>query len=168
MNQPSPYEPPISALSQSGTSKAGRAFRYRACVGVAFAVLPYPFVAYYLLLTFFFGAAILSRFGPVEARSFWRWFAFSGWLYVLLGVSLIEAIESTTLWDTTRTWLQRNSPIRQNWNPEHYLIFVHSLIAIGVAISGAVLIPKLSQALRLRHASNQSVSALKTLPKSKP
>lgn len=114
-------------------------------VGVAFALLPYPFVAFYVLLAFFFCTAILSRIGPVEARSFWRWFSFSGWLYVFLGPALLDAIEMTAFWRTTGHSLQFMS----TWRPEHYLMFAHSLTAIGVAISGGVLIPRINQARRL-------------------
>ena len=123
-------------------------------VGVAFAILPYPFVAFYVLLAFFFVTAILSRNGPVETRSFWWWFSFSGWLYVVLSISKIsnisflEAFESSSTWKSTLALLQQNWP-SSNWKPEHYIIFAHTLVAIGAAISGAVLIPLLGQTIGL-------------------
>lgn len=122
------------------------------CVAIAFAVLPYPFIAYYLLLTFFFVAACLYRFGPTEARSFWRRFAATGWLYVFIGTSLLEMFETTPLWHSIRSWLQHNNPSPYKWNPNHYLIFAHSLIAFGVAISGAFVLPLLGRCVCARKA----------------
>ncbi len=114
------------------------------CIAVAFAVLPRPFVAYYLLLTLFFVAAILFRIGPLESRPFWRWFAVCGWLYAFIGISLIEVFESTSLWFSIRSWLERKQPIAL-WNglPKDYLIFAHSVIALSLALAGGVSIPRL-------------------------
>ena len=39
-------------------------------------------------------------------RAFWFWFSLCGWSYVVLGVSLLEAVEGTTFWQSTRDWLQ--------------------------------------------------------------
>lgn len=106
-------------------------------VAVVVAVLPYPFVAFYVLLITLFGTAVLSRFGPARAQSFWRWFSACGWLYVFAGSSLIDTIESTLWWRTTRDWLEQNNPVGLMWSPEKYLMFAHSLIAIvgGVFIT---------------------------------
>jgi hypothetical protein len=108
-------------------------------VAVACAVFPYPRTAFYTLLAFLCLAAVLARFGPTRARAFWFWFSLCGWSYVVLGVSLLEAVEGTTFWHSTRDWLQKKSPAPDDWTPEHYLIFAHSLFAICVALTGAAL-----------------------------
>ena len=108
-------------------------------VAVAFAVLPYPRTAFYTLLAFLCLAAVLTRFGPSRARAFWFWFSLCGWSYVVFGVSLLDAAERTTLWHSTRDWLQQQSPAPDHWTPEHYLIVAHSLFAICVALTGAIL-----------------------------
>jgi len=108
-------------------------------VAVACAVFPYPRTAFYTLLAFLCLAAVLARFGPTRARAFWFWFSLCGWSYVVLGASLLEAVEATTFWRGTRDWLQEKSPARYDWTPEHYLIFAHSLFTICVALTGACL-----------------------------
>jgi hypothetical protein len=114
------------------------------CVAGLFAVLPYPFVAYYLLLILFFTAAVLYRIGPVEARSFWRWFAACGWLYVILHIENHDLTESSSLWLSMRTWLERGIPSSYEWLDGDYRQFSHSLIALFVALAGGVLIPWLT------------------------
>lgn len=137
-------------------------------VALALAFLPHPFVAYYVLLAFFFCAAVLYRVGPVEARTFWRWFAFSGWLYVFAGVSLLEAIESTAFVIAAQTWLEDSGLFPRDWRREDYLISAHSLVAMTVATSGGVLIPRLRRAHLAQQTSNQPSSACDMFPKSKP
>ena len=117
-------------------------------VAVVVAVLPYPFVAFYVLLITLFGTAVLSRFGPARAQSFWRWFSACGWLYVFVCTSLIDKLESTLWWRATRDWLQQNNPVGLMWSPEKYLMFAHSLIALSIAIAGGILIPLLIRACR--------------------
>ena len=92
-------------------------------VAVACAVFPYPRTAFYTLLALLCLAAVLARFGPTRARAFWFWFSLCGWSYVVLGVSLLEAVEGTTFWHSTRDWLQKKSPGPDDWTPEHYLTF---------------------------------------------
>jgi hypothetical protein len=138
------------------------------CVAVAFGVLPYPFVAYYLLLTLFFTAAILFRIGPVESRSFSWWFAACGWLYVFLGVSLLELFERTSLWFSIRNWLERYNPSPYEWLPKDYLIFAHSLIALFIALAGGVSIPWLIRLIKLTSANRQASLEPNVVQESKP
>lgn len=106
---------------------------------VACAVFPYPRTAFYTLLAVLCLTAVLARFGPTRARVFWFWFSVCGWSYVALGVSLLEAVEGTTFWHSTRAWLQKNSPAPYDWTPEHCLIFAYYHFAICVAFTGAAL-----------------------------
>ena len=106
-------------------------------VAVICAALPYPHAMFYAVLAFFFFAAILARFGPTGARAFWFWFSLCGWIYVVSGISLLDAVERAAWWGSIRDWLQNNSPVSYSWAPEHYLLFAHSICAMGVAFAGA-------------------------------
>ncbi len=59
----------------------------------------------------------------------------------LLAVSLLEGVEATAFWRSTRDWLQKNSPGTFNWTPDDYLMFAHFLFAVCVAFTGAILFP---------------------------
>ncbi len=109
-------------------------------VAVACAVLPYPHAAFYTLCAAFFLAAILARSGPLRARPFWFWFSLLGWSAILLGGPLLEALERTTCWIAVRGWLEKQSPGPAAWTPDHYLVFGYSLVAICVALMGAILV----------------------------
>lgn len=133
-------------------------------IAVVCAVLPYPYAAFYALVAFFFLAAVLARFGPADARGFWFWFSLCGWIYVVLGASLLEAVETTAFWHWTRDWLLVNSPAPYNWTPEHYLILAHAFLAIGIALIGAILVPLLRGSRRPNSTNKTSDSA----PEAKP
>ena len=108
-------------------------------VAVVCVVLPYPYVAFYSLLTLFFLAAIVARFGPSYATRLWFWFSLWGWTYILLGSSLGELVESSAQWTYLREWLVEHKPVPLHWTPEHYFQLGHFTLAASVAFAGASL-----------------------------
>lgn len=109
-------------------------------VAVFLAVLPYPMIGFYVILFILFMSAVLSRVGPVEQRTFWFAFAIFGWLYVTLGVTLLESFERTPQWFQLRSWILKQSWGWWGWKPEHYLLAAHGLLALLVSFFGALIV----------------------------
>ena len=113
-------------------------------VAVVLAVVPYPVVSFYLILFVLFLAAVFHRVGPVNQRSFWFFFAIFGWLYVILGISFVEVVESSPQWFELRSWIMDQGWSSWGWAPKHYLLAAHGLIALLIAFSGAMIGTRLS------------------------
>ena len=106
-------------------------------VAIICAVLPYPYVAFYSLLSWFFLASIAARFGPVGKRTFWFWFALYGWSYILLSTPFLEAVDSSATWDRVHQWLDRYDLGLHHWSVSHYVLFAQFTIGMCVALTGA-------------------------------
>ncbi len=124
-------------------------------IGIAIVVLPYPYVAYGTLIASLFCAAVLSRFGPQNSRSFWRWFSCSGWLTILLSVPLVGRFETSRWCPMLMQWIQDNNLAVSNWTQEQYIILGISVLTLTVSIMGGVLIPLLIHSYRSRHLSDE-------------
>jgi len=110
-------------------------------VAVACAVVPHPYAAFYTLCAILCLAAVLARFGPTGTRAFWFWFSLWGWAWVLVGTPLLEVVDASAFWHSARDWLRNERPAPYNWTPEQYLVLAHSLVTIGLALLGAILVP---------------------------
>lgn len=107
--------------------------------GVCCTVLPYPFVAFYSVITLLVLTSAAARNGPAEQRLFWFWFSLAGWTYILVGMALLEYWESTATWHSLRGWLEERQPGLAWWTPRHYLALAHGVLAMLVALTAGLI-----------------------------